>query len=281
LSFPAHLVSHYISEFGLQKGQILLDPFCGTGTTLVEAKLNQIESLGLEANPIAHFASSTKVQWDIDPNRLLSDAKDIAAETLKILDQQGINDNEATDSKNVTDLRTLGRDREKLILKNSISPLPMHKTLVLHEVIDSHQSEENFDHLRLALAKALVTQISNLHFGPEVGIGKIKIDSPVVIPWLAEIQKMSNDLKHIVGKEFLRAEAMLTDARDIVNIIKPASIDAVITSPPYPNEKDYTRTTRLESVLLGFIKSKEELRNHKKNLIRSNTRGVYKEDRML
>jgi len=52
----------------------------------------------------------------------------------------------------------------------------------------------------------------------------------------------------------------------------------VITSPPYPNEKDYTRTTRLESVILGFIRSKEELRSFKKNLIRSNTRGVYKGD---
>ena len=34
--------------------------------------------------------------------------------------------------------------------------------------------------------------------------------------------------------------------------------DAVITSPPYPNEKDYTRTTRLESVLLGFIRTKQD-----------------------
>src|ERR1035437_7509338 len=56
------------------------------------------------------------------------------------------------------------------------------------------------------------------------------------------------------------------------------SIDAVITSPPYPNEKDYTRTTRLESVLLGFIQSKEDLRALKRNLVRSNTRGVYKAD---
>jgi DNA modification methylase len=55
-------------------------------------------------------------------------------------------------------------------------------------------------------------------------------------------------------------------------------VNAVITSPPYPNEKDYTRTTRLESVLLGFINSKEELRELKKRLIRSNTRGIYKDD---
>jgi hypothetical protein len=52
----------------------------------------------------------------------------------------------------------------------------------------------------------------------------------------------------------------------------------VITSPPYPNEKDYTRTTRLESVVLGFIKSKAELRALKRTLVRSNTRGVYKGD---
>ena len=55
-------------------------------------------------------------------------------------------------------------------------------------------------------------------------------------------------------------------------------MDAVITSPPYPNEKDYTRTTRLESVLLGFISNKKELRELKRRLVRSNTRGIYKGD---
>ena len=55
-------------------------------------------------------------------------------------------------------------------------------------------------------------------------------------------------------------------------------MDAVITSPPYPNEKDYTRTTRLESVILGLIRDMSGLRELKKDLIRSNTRGVYKGD---
>jgi hypothetical protein len=55
-------------------------------------------------------------------------------------------------------------------------------------------------------------------------------------------------------------------------------VDVVITSPPYPNEKDYTRTTRLESVLLGFIRNKQDLRSLKQALVRSNTRGVYKDD---
>jgi DNA modification methylase len=110
-------------------------------------------------------------------------------------------------------------------------------------------------------------------------VGKIKTDSPVVIPWLTEVENMVNDLRMVNGKKYPSAEAILADAREIKNLIKPTSIDAVITSPPYPNEKDYTRTTRLESVFLGFISSKDALRNHKKNFVRSNTRGVYKEDR--
>jgi DNA modification methylase len=56
----------------------------------------------------------------------------------------------------------------------------------------------------------------------------------------------------------------LADARQISREVAPCSIDAVITSPPYPNEKDYTRTTRLESVVLGFIRNKAELQASKK-----------------
>ena len=52
----------------------------------------------------------------------------------------------------------------------------------------------------------------------------------------------------------------------------------VLLRRPTPNEKDYTRTTRLETVLLGFVKDKKELQLLKKGLLRSNTRTVYKGD---
>jgi hypothetical protein len=130
----------------------------------------------------------------------------------------------------------------------------------------------------LALATALVFRISNLHFGPEVGVGKPKIDVPVVASWMSEIEKIVKDLEVVRNKSFPNSKVYLGDARNISQIIQPDSVDAVITSPPYPNEKDYTRTTRLESVVLGFIKGKAELREMKKTFIRSNTRGVYKDD---
>src|SRR4051812_16341674 len=66
LSFPPHLVRHYINEFGLGSDDLILDPFCGTGTTLVESKLHNVPSVGFEANKFAHFASSVKTDWNAD-----------------------------------------------------------------------------------------------------------------------------------------------------------------------------------------------------------------------
>ena len=38
LSFPPHLVRDYIERFNISSHHCVLDPFCGTGTTLVECK---------------------------------------------------------------------------------------------------------------------------------------------------------------------------------------------------------------------------------------------------
>jgi hypothetical protein len=166
-----------------------------------------------------------------------------------------------------------------LLLKGSISPLPLHKTLLLLETLEKYRDSGLDAHERLAVAKSLILDISNLHFGPEVGVGKPKLDAPVVGSWLKNVQAMAEDLKGLIRKPKTSAIVYPCDSREMGRVLDPNSIDIVITSPPYPNEKDYTRTTRLESVLLGFIQSKEELRALKRGLIRSNTRGVFKNDR--
>ncbi|MBI4830627.1 MAG: DNA methyltransferase [Candidatus Lindowbacteria bacterium] len=279
LSFPPHLVRKYLDDFGLKSNHVVLDPFCGTGTTLVESKLNGIRAIGLEANPFAHFASSVKVDWEIDPDLLKRRAHDIAYSVAESLCSQGIDDNQPFEaSNNGAVLRTLGQEAERLLITDSISPVPLHKALVLLEHLRDHQSERYYRHALLALANALVFKISNLNFGPEVGVDRQKKDIPVVACWLSEISKIAEDLRRISGKRHPGCEVHLSDAREISSVIPHRSIDAVITSPPYPNEKDYSRTTRLESVLLGFIKNKADLRKLKKQLVRSNTRGVYKED---
>ena len=59
LSFPPHLVQQYLDEFGARNSSLVLDPFCGTGTTNVECQKQCIPSWGIEASPITYFASKT------------------------------------------------------------------------------------------------------------------------------------------------------------------------------------------------------------------------------
>lgn len=278
LSFPPHLIRDYIQDFELTSDDIILDPFCGTGTTIVEAKLNNIPSIGIEANPFAHFASSVKTDWTVNSVLLMKFAEQIRDESIKTLASQDILDAPHLDSQSVTSLRILNPEQEKLILKNSISPLPLHKSLVLLEQINKYKSTIFYKYFALAFANSLVNEISNLRFGPEVGVGKLKTDVAVIASWFNQITKICGDLEISQGENSAKTETILSDSRNLKNLFGERKISAVITSPPYPNEKDYSRTTRLESVLLGFINNKEELRKLKKSLLRSNTRGIYKED---
>ena len=183
-----------------------------------------------------------------------------------------------THGKNDTMLRNISADTWKLLLRDSISPVPLHKTLELLDTLSEYRDERFIRHERLALAKAIVSGISNLEFGPEVGVGVLKVDYPVVETWLNTVRVMSDDLHGLQSKIETKTVVIKGDSRQLHELLEPISIEAVITSPPYPNEKDYTRTTRLESVLLGFITNKADLRALKQTLIRSNTRGVYKGD---
>lgn len=282
LAFPPHLVREYLEHFGITGDECVLDPFCGTGTTLVECKKLGIPSVGIEANPMSFFASQAKLNWTADPNGLMRHATDIAARAKRQLCADGLEEFNGlpllSDARKPKTIRKLAPELDKLLLKNSISPLPLHRTLVLTEVLEEHRDEEFYAHERLALAKTAVATASNLHFGPEVGVRAPKDDAPVVEAWMDALSRTADDLRLWQSAREVPARVCHADARDVDKVLPENSVAAVITSPPYPNEKDYTRTTRLESVLLGLFKSKEELRSFKKTLVRSNTRSVYKDD---
>ncbi len=268
LSFPPHLVSDYIHRFGLNENSRVLDPFCGTGTTIVECKKQGVEAIGIESHPMLHFAGNVKTSWFLSSRELLKHAHKIAFTAAQKLSK----------CKNADSCFVLGEDKTKLLLKDSISVIPLQKTLALIEAINESENKFFQAHEKLALAKALVFSISNLRFGPEVGVGKPKYDSPVIDLWLNEVKAIAQDLESLQSSDSINSKIFHADSRTPQEILKPESIDSCITSPPYPNEKDYTRTTRLETVLLGFVNDRSELQSLKKGLLRSNTRTIYKGD---
>lgn len=265
LSFPPHLVQQYLETFCVDQTSFVLDPFCGTGTTNVECKKHGVSSWGIEASPLTHFVSKTKCVWTNDTFNFLNTAKQIALAAARTINS-------------LSKPRTLSEEQTSLILKNSICEQPLSSTLVLRDSIRAANSPFE-DYYLLALAKHIVYSYSNLKFGPEVGISRKKKESVDVVEiWLSEIERMETDLEYWKHHSSTFADISLGDARSIPKRNYIGKVDCVITSPPYPNEKDYSRTTRLESVILGFINTKDDLRNIKKGFIRSNSKNVYRSD---
>ena len=265
LSFPPHLVQQYLETFCVDQTSFVLDPFCGTGTTNVECKKHGVSSWGIEASPLTHFVSKTKCVWANDTFNFLNTAKQIALAATRTINS-------------LPKPRTLSEAQTSLILKNSICEQPLSSTLVLRDSIRAANSPFE-DYYLLALAKHIVYSYSNLKFGPEVGISRKKKESVDVVEiWLSEVERMETDLEYWKHHSSTFADISLGDARSIPKRDYIGKVDCVITSPPYPNEKDYSRTTRLESVILGFINTKDDLRNIKKGFIRSNSKNVYRSD---
>lgn len=67
LGYPPHLVREYLQRLGADpERDWVCDPFCGTATTPVEARLRGFATIGSDANPIALLAARVKLAWDID-----------------------------------------------------------------------------------------------------------------------------------------------------------------------------------------------------------------------
>lgn len=60
--FNPQIVRGILNTLGFHNGERVLDPFCGSGTTLVECALEGRDAHGTDINPLAAFLANTKVQ---------------------------------------------------------------------------------------------------------------------------------------------------------------------------------------------------------------------------
>ena len=287
LSYPPHLVRQYLERFGVTSRQRLLDPFCGTGTTLVEAKKSGIPSVGCDAHPFAFLVSRVKTNWMLDADLLSSVLRSI----LVSAEQQMIRHNLPPLSFYTLLVReevpanrngySLSEDEAKLLPTGFVSDKPLRRLLILRDEIEQHTDGHPAavrEFFLVGMAYVIANHAGNFAFGPEIYRTKPKPDADVLEHFASHVNTMVLELQRaqIHGWQETKSQVFLDDARKLQKI--PDGISAVITSPPYPNEKDYTRTTRVESLLLRLLKSRDELRSIKESLLRSNTRNVFVTD---
>lgn len=61
--FPPQLIRALINHFGARRGDVICDPFSGSGTTLVESRLLGMSAIGIEVCPLSGMISRTKSQF--------------------------------------------------------------------------------------------------------------------------------------------------------------------------------------------------------------------------
>ena len=75
--FGSQLVSRIFSMFGLSEGDTIFDPYCGGGTTLIKAKLDGYNAVGLDISPFSAFLTNALTK-SYDTDRLKKAFKKIS-----------------------------------------------------------------------------------------------------------------------------------------------------------------------------------------------------------
>ena len=234
---------------------VVLDPFAGVGTTLVEADLAGHDAIGFEINPYAAFAAQTKLQaHKVDPEGLLDSAERFV-DFMALGVQRG-------DSP-VTQAPAAFRTRAPFY-----SPKVERKVLLALDFI-ADCPPLIADIYRLAFAATMV-EYSNYSYEPSLGrkvtVGRPEVhDCDVAETIRSKILQMADDsawYQNARRKPSTRqGQIFKRSFFSGYSEIKEQSVDLLITSPPYLNNYHYNRNTRPHLYWLGFCSSPREMKH--------------------
>jgi DNA modification methylase len=273
LGFSDKLVASMMDRLNVGQDQLVLDPFCGTGTTLVESMKRGITSIGIDASPFSCFVSRVKTNRALSPDVL-----------LKALICVGIEYERTRASFDAPAMSVYKYLQDSgMLARGWISKVPLQDALALKAAIYSAAPDAACrDAFLLALVANLSTKIGNMKYGPEIYCGPRKRSVDVWNIFQTNVMQMIKDLIIAERAELASAKVFRGDARSCSSILHRYGVKKVhvaISSPPYPAEHDYTRNTRLELAFLDFVTSNDCVRAIKRTMVRSHTKGVYKTDR--
>jgi len=257
-SFSATFVRATLQEIAKSRGRNLhmLDPFCGVGTSLVAAQQCAAEGLsvsvtGIEYNPFIHFVAETKANWRaVDTSELLRMGGEILRQSVPHVQLPR------------TDSITSGR---------CISRHVARRLITLRELITRNATDGTRSAALLGLASAIESVSRTRKDGRALRIverPKIRVTDAVWDRW----QTIADDVAFLQATipTATTARVVRGDGRRPTTAgILPESIDVIITSPPYPNNIDYTEVYKLELWLLGMVSTSQEFLTLRQGTFRS------------
>ena len=242
-----------LKELSVQKGELVVDPFCGTGTTLLAAKQAGYDCAGFDILPLGAFVSRVKLEDDYDV--------ELIAEEIRRL----------------TSVK-FGQARTKLVdvgfidMKRAFNQYARNDLPFFKERIMEVEDDKTRNLLLLGLL-SIVGEASNVI--KDGGVLKIvnKHRTPPVRHLLKNrLKRMLKDLRDETNPNTkISWTVEQADARQMP--LEDGTADALITSPPYLNNVDYTKVYALELSLL--ISSYKELEALRKKSMRSHISAVY------
>ena len=255
--YSKHFVEDAIARY-TNGPSVVLDPFAGVGTTLVEADLAGHEAVGFEINPYAAFASQTKLK----AHRLGPDCLRKAVRAFSVFMRRAHQEDIQPRTSPPHGFRTRSPFYSSKV---------QHKVLLALDFI-SEQDARVADIFRLAFAASMV-DFSNYSYEPSLGrkvtVGRPEVDDfPVTEVLAKKVSQMADD---VAWYRHARAASERRDGRvleksffDGYQDIEEQSVDLLITSPPYLNNYHYNRNTRPHLYWLGFCSSPKDFKRLEK-----------------
>jgi len=251
-AFSLSFVQQIISELKLSESDLVLDPFCGMGTTLLASGFSSIASIGIDKSPLAVFVSNTlPLLLTIEPHYL----RETYQKLISLLKKQPL----APIAEDVPiikiafppDVLTTLRKLKSAIDKLDTPIRDVMMLLFLSIIEDCSYTSKDGQFLRLNRLKNIAEPIKLLE-------NKIY-----------EAEKDLYLVEQLGWRRNWRAPiVMQCDARQISQCLLHISPTAIITSPPYANRYDYTRSYALE-LCFGFVNNYEELKALRSDMLRS------------
>lgn len=251
-AFAFEFVKEFINRFQLTNNDFLFEPFAGMGTSLFTAMQFNIPSLGIDRLPIAKFIAETLPLFlNIKPNELQEIFHDI---------KSVVKDVEAADI--AEDVKII----KKAFSQDILYQLKQWKTAI-------YQLEQPYRNIFILLFLSILEDCS--YTAKDGQFLRMKLDKIIIDPSLLLEKKVceaEEDIKLLTSwlknKKLALPKLQLGDARNLSNIHFPKNPTAIITSPPYPNRYDYTRTYSLE-LCFNFVQNFEELKELRFGVLRS------------